>query len=158
MFAQMIVVDSRLDRILLVRHKTGEMSGYYTGLLGEISENETPQEAAIRIAQDMCGISVQEAELRAVFEFTFDDSDAETEYEYYTTLYNGRPQETAHIKPEWFEIEKIPYLLMPGDDAVWYPPFLQGKLQRGKFHLARDYKTLLHYEVNEVDAFCELSH
>ena len=148
----MIIVDSRSKRVLLVRHKIGELSGYHTGLLGEINGDETPQEAAIRIAHDMCGISVQKAELRAVFEFTFDDSDAETEYEYYTTLFNGRPQETAHIKPEWFEIDEIPYSLMPADDAVWYPPFLDGKLQRGKFHFARDIKTLLHYEVYEVDA------
>ena len=154
MFAQMIIVDSRLNRILLVRHKTGEMSGYYTGLLGEINENETPYEGAVRIAQDMCGISVQKAELRAVLEFTFDDSDAEKEYEYYTTLFNGQPQETAHIKPEWFEIDKIPYSLMPADDAVWYPPFLDGKLQQGEFHFARNNKTLLHYQVYEVNALC----
>ena len=147
----MIIVDSRLNRILLACHKTGEMSGYYTGLLGEINENEIPQEAGIRIAHDMCGISVQKAELRAVFEFTFDDSDAETEYEYYTTLFNGRPQETEHIKPEWFEIGNIPYSLMPADDEIWYPPFLKGKLQTGKFHFARDIKTLLHYEVYEVN-------
>ena len=68
MFVQIIIVDSRLRRILLVRHKIGEMSGYHTGLLGEINEDEAPQEAAIRIAHDMCGISVQKAELRAVFE------------------------------------------------------------------------------------------
>lgn len=148
----MIIVDSRLNRILLVYHKTGEMSGYYTGLLGEVHENETPHEAAIRIAQDMCGISVQKAELRAIFEFTFADSDVENEYQYYTTLFNGQPQETDHIKPEWFEIDKIPYSLMPADDAIWYPPFLDGKLQRGKFHFARDNKTLLHYEVYEVKA------
>ena len=148
----MIVVDSQSDRILLACHKTGEMSGYYTGLLGEIIENETPQEAAIRITHDLCGISVQTAELRAVLEFTFDDSDAETEYEYYTTRFSGRPQETAHIKPEWFKIDEIPYSLMPADDAVWYPPFLEGKLQRGKFHFARDINTLLHHEVYEVDA------
>ena len=150
----MIIVDSQSDRILLACHKTGEMSGYYTGLLGEISANETPEEAAIRITHDMCGISVPKAELRAVFEFTFDDSDAETEYEYYTTRFNGRPQETAHIKPEWFEMDEIPYSQMPADDAVWYPPFLDGKLQRGKFHFTRDIKTLLHYEVYEVDALC----
>ena len=141
-----------MNRILLAYHKTGEMSGYYTGLLGEINKNEAPQEAAIRITRDMGGISVPKADLRAVFEFTFDDSDAETEYEYYTTLFNGQPQETAHIKPEWFEIDKIPYSQMPADDAIWYPPFLDGKLQRGKFHFARDYKTILHYEVYEVDA------
>ena len=152
MLAQMIIVDSRLHRILLVCHKTGEMSGYYTGLLGEVYENETPLEGAVRIAQDMCGISVQEAELRAIFEFTLDDSDIENEYEYYTTQFNGQPRETSHIKPEWFEFDKIPYSQMPADDAVWYPPFLNGKLQRGKFHFTRDIKTLLHYEIYEVDA------
>ena len=151
-FAQMIIVDSRLHRILLVRHKTGEMSGYYTGLLGEVYENEMPLEGAVRIAQDMCGISVQEAELRAVFEFTFDDSGTEKEYEYYTTQFNGWPLETDYIKPEWFEFDKIPYSLMPADDVIWYPPFLEGKLQRGTFHFARDIKTLLHHEVYEVDA------
>ena len=152
-FAQMIIVDAGLDRILLVRHKTGEMSGRYSGLLGEVNDNETPHEGAVRIARDMCGIAVQNAELRAVFEFTIDDSEAEIEYEYYTTQFNGRPQETDHVKPEWFEFDKIPYSLMPADDAVWYPPFLNGKLQQGKFHFSRDINTLINYEVCEVDAF-----
>ena len=140
-----------MSRILLVYHKTNEMSGYYTGLLGEVNENEAPQDAAVRIAQNMCGISVQIADLRAIFEFTFDDSDVENEYQYYTTQFKGQPQATDHIRPEWFDIDKIPYSLMPADDAIWYPPFLDGKLQRGKFHFTRDYKTLLQYEVYEVD-------
>ena len=150
-FAQMIIVDSEMNRILLVHHKTDGLSGYYTGLLGEVNENETPQDAALRIARNMCGVSVQNADLRAIIEFTFDDSDVESEYQYYTTQYEGQPQETEHIKPVWFDIDKIPYSLMPADDVIWYPPFLDGKLQRGKFHFARDSKTLLHYDVYEVD-------
>ena len=35
--------------------------------------------------------------------------------------------------PEWVPAEKIPYYKMPVDDAVWYPPMLEGKSLGGRF-------------------------
>ncbi len=35
--------------------------------------------------------------------------------------------------PEWVPIDAIPYCKMPVDDAVWYPPVLDGKYMTGRF-------------------------
>lgn len=150
--AQMIVVDHEAKRILLAYHKTGEMADYYMGFLDEMRKDEPAQDAATRIAQEQCGIIVPQAELRALLIFTGEEFDSVDEYEYYATVFEGEPQETDAIRPEWFDFDKIPYSKMPADDAIWYPPFLSGKLQRGEFHFAAGMKNLLRHELYEVDS------
>jgi len=48
---------------------------------------------------------------------------------------HGKPdvQASAWWEPEWVPIDAIPYHKMPVDDAVWYPPFLEGKKLCGRF-------------------------
>ena len=148
----MILVDPDAKRILLGYHKTGEMAGHYTGFLDEMLKDEPPQDAATRITREQCGIIVSQEELRAVLVFTAEGYGSADEYEYYATIFEGEPQETDAIKPAWFDFDKIPYSQMPADDAIWYPPFLDGKLQRGEFHFAPGMKTLLRHELHEVDS------
>ena len=37
------------------------------------------------------------------------------------------PRASADWRPRWVHEDCIPYGQMPVDDAVWYPPFLEGK-------------------------------
>mmetsp|Transcript_3776 Transcript_3776/g.5154 ORF Transcript_3776/g.5154 Transcript_3776/m.5154 type:complete len:269 (-) Transcript_3776:174-980(-) len=43
------------------------------------------------------------------------------------------PKETEWIKPEWFDIDDIPFDHMPMDDREWYPSILEGQCMRGTF-------------------------
>ena len=44
----------------------------------------------------------------------------------------------------WFKQDEIPYSQMPADDAIWYPPFLNGQKMRGFFNFdAEEDPTLL---------------
>ena len=149
--AQMLVVDVAAGRILLAFHKQGDMQGCYTGFLDELLEGETPESGAVRITTEQCGLIVELAELRAVFRFTGEDYPGADEYEYYTSSYRGTPREGVQVRPQWFELDQIPYELMPADDALWYPPFLAGKLQRGSFHFGPGMKELLRHQFSEVD-------
>tara|TARA_B100001123_G_scaffold143126_1_gene166358 strand:+ start:275 stop:403 length:129 start_codon:yes stop_codon:yes gene_type:complete len=39
---------------------------------------------------------------------------------------------------------------MPADDALWYPLFLDGRLQRGTFHFDKEMVKVPEYELIEV--------
>lgn len=149
--AQMLIVDAAAARLLLAFHKTGDMQGYYTGFLDELLEDEEPMNGARRITMEQCGLTVEQTELRAVFRFSAQDYPGADEYEYYTSSYGGELSESENVRPQWFGLEQIPYQQMPADDALWYPSFLAGKLQRGSFHFGPGMKELLHYELFEVD-------
>ena len=148
--AQMLIVDTATDRILLAFRKTGDMQGYYTGLLDELLEHETPESGVARITTGQSGLAVEQVELRAVFLFTGDDYPGANEYEYYATSHSGRLRESARVRPEWFDLDRIPYERMPADDALWYPGFLAGKLQRGSFHFGPGMRELKRYDLFEV--------
>ena len=42
-------------------------------------------------------------------------------------------QASESWEPAWFPLDAIPYHNMPVDDAVWYPPFLEGNKMCGRF-------------------------
>jgi len=56
-----------------------------------------------------------------------------------------KPKETDWIKPEWFDIDDIPFDQMPMDDSEWYPSILEGQCMRGTFTFDGD--QMLDHEV-----------
>ncbi len=63
--------------------------------------------------------------------------------------FEGEPQETEEMAPQWFPISRLPYDQMWEDDPLWYPLLLQGKYFTGQFSF-RDTKMLKH-TLTEVD-------
>ena len=47
--------------------------------------------------------------------------------------FSGTLTETEEMKPQWFDIEKIPFETMWPDDVFWFPLFLAGKKFKGTF-------------------------
>ena len=151
LITQTLVVLPEVKKILLGLHKTGNFKGNYTGFLDYANENESMMDAAWRISRQQCGIEVIDLELRAVFTFTADDFGIAHEYEFYTSAWKGTPKETETIRPMWFDFDNIPYKKMPADDEFWYPSFLEGKLQKGRFHFAPGMQDLIEHELSEVN-------
>ena len=50
------------------------------------------------------------------------------------------PTETEEMKPNWFEIDKIPYDKMWEDDKIWLPEFLSGEKVEYEFVFWLDWK------------------
>lgn len=48
------------------------------------------------------------------------------------TTWMGEPQETVEIKPEWFDLEAIPYETMARGDRLWLPRILAGEKLKGR--------------------------
>ena len=84
-----------------------------------------------------------EMERRAVLEFIEWDAKAKTvireeiieDWILYAEInkHDVSLRDTDTWRPEWCSLEAIPYHKMPVDDAVWYPPFLEGKKLFGRF-------------------------
>lgn len=124
------------ERILLGLKKTGFGCGKYNGFGGKFEEGETAVAAAVRELKEECGLAVQEADLEYVGELQF-VFPASPELDHDVQLYvvytwQGEPQETPEMKPEWFAIADIPYKQMWADDIYWLPAVLKGKKISGR--------------------------
>lgn len=54
--------------------------------------------------------------------------------------------------PKWFNTTEIPFDQMWSDDRIWMPYFLKNKLFIANFFFGSDEKTIINYELKEVDS------
>ena len=52
--------------------------------------------------------------------------------------FEGTPTETREAKPQWFDIDQIPFDQMWEDDIFWLPEMLQGNKFDSWFHFDDD--------------------
>lgn len=57
----------------------------------------------------------------------------------------------AEMRPQWFQLDQIPFGDMWPDDSYWFPLLLQRKKFRGYFRF-QGQDTILDYTLHEVDA------
>ena len=63
--------------------------------------------------------------------------------------YEGEPQETEEVKPQWFAPDALPLEQMWPDDKYWMPLYLAGKSFEGEF-IFSDYDTIVEHSLREV--------
>jgi len=170
--AQLFLRHRASNSILLGRHTdSGFFPGRCTGLCTIIESGEDPQSALVRAAK--ChGLNFETTDLniRAVLEFLEDDASMEVNRDYICqadlprlssipglTTTEQVQRECASFmissqgwNPEWVAVDSIPYGQMPVDDAVWYPPFLEGKRLAGRFSFSgRMLKGCVMYDIDD---------
>lgn len=129
----------RPGEVLLGYKKRGFGAGRWNGFGGKVQHGESIEEATVRELKEECGVISGPLEKSGVLTFTFLGEDLETEMHIYrTTVFNGEPQETEEMRPQWFRVDAIPFSEMWPDDPYWFPYFLAGKLFRGTFHFRKD--------------------
>ena len=69
---------------------------------------------------------------------------------YLVTDWEGEPIETEEMKPQWFNVNQIPYEKMWPDDIFWLPMFLENKKFNGKF-VFDDQDNILEKELSQVN-------
>ncbi len=122
------------SKILLAMKKRGFGAGRWNGYGGKLAEGETLEQAALREIQEESGITSAELEKKGIITFEFENDPVSLEVHIFdVTSYEGEPVETEEMKPQWFDIDKIPYEQMWSDDPHWLPLLLEGKKFRGKF-------------------------
>ncbi len=150
--AQTLVIDPGQEKVLLVLHKQGEFEGLYTGLIGYVNDDESPESAARRIADELCSITLVKLQLRARFIMQVENDENAEEFEYYCDDYSGEAGETETVSARWFHFDEIPYQRMPPDDEIWYPPFLAGAFLKGNFSFNRDMSRITSHTLKELQS------
>ena len=140
------------NQILLAMKKRGFGQGKFNGVGGKLELNETPEMAMIREAQEEIYVTPTSYEKVGIMEFFeyFKGSKENIVFHLFTaTDWDGEPQESDEMKPQWFDIDKIPYDKMFEDDRYWMPYVLEGKKINGFFEFDENWKMLSH-KIDEI--------
>lgn len=127
-------------QVLLGMKKKGFGAGKYNGFGGKVKDGETVAEAAARELHEECGIKVDVASLEKLGELTFlfptvpeDRNWNQVVHVFVASQWHGEPGESDEMRPEWFDIGRMPYQSMWKDDPHWMPYLLGRKSFKGRF-------------------------
>jgi len=140
------------DKILLGMKKRGFGEGRWNGFGGKVRPNETNEEAMKRELLEEAGLCALKLEDYGKIEFEFENDPVKLELHFYRiTSYTGEAIETEEMKPQWFNINEIPYDKMWPVDKHWLELFVKQKKFGGKVFY-KDKNTLLKAEIKEIGA------
>ncbi len=123
------------DKILLGMKKKGFGAGKYNGFGGKVEPNETVEQGALRELREESGLVANDAKKLAELTFKFPHKEEwnQVVHVYVTHSWAGVPVESDEMKPEWFDLTRIPYQQMWIDDEHWLPHVLAGKFVTATF-------------------------
>lgn len=123
------------NKILLAMKKRGFGQGRFNGVGGKPNPGEDILNTAIRETQEEIGVLVKNLKQLATLDFYFQaNPDWNQQVLVYTTNdWEGEPVETEEMKPQWFDLDKIPYDSMWPDDKYWLPLVIENKFTKAEF-------------------------
>ena len=130
------------NQLLLGMKKRWFGKGLWNGPWGKQKSQETIEEALIRETKEETDLDISSNDMKNVWVLHF-YFEANPEWDqdvhlYKIQNYNWAPAETEEIKPEWFDLENIPYDQMWEDDYIWLPRVLKGETVEYNFYFGED--------------------
>lgn len=142
-------------QILLGMKKRGFGEGKFSGFGGKPKENESMEDAALRELLEEAKVQGSKENLEKAGELSFFFSQKpewnQKVHVYMLKGWEGTPEETDEMAPEWFHHEKIPFSKMWQDDQHWLPLILSGKKLEAEFTFGEDNESILHHKITETD-------
>uniref|UniRef100_A0A8C5R2H3 Oxidized purine nucleoside triphosphate hydrolase n=1 Tax=Leptobrachium leishanense TaxID=445787 RepID=A0A8C5R2H3_9ANUR len=139
------------SKILLGMKKRGFGMGRWNGFGGKVQPGETIEEAAKRELWEESCLTVNTLEKIGQIKFEFVGSTELFDvHVFHTDHFIGEPAESEEMRPQWFELEKIPFDGMWPDDIYWLPLLLKKKKFLGYFKF-EGYDKILEYTLEEVE-------
>lgn len=137
---------SDVTYICLAEKKRGFAEGKWNGVGGKLEEHETIEQAAVREAKEEILVDINTDDLQKVAEikFTFDNRPGWNQHVHVFLVdqWQGEPQESEEMSPDWFNFQEIPFDLMWEDDRYWLPRILGGEKLNAHFHFDSDEKII----------------
>jgi 8-oxo-dGTP pyrophosphatase MutT (NUDIX family) len=123
------------NQILLAMKKRGFGQGKWNGVGGKPDPNENILQTAIRETEEEIEVTPINPKQVATLDFYFKNNPEwdQQVLVFTTTEWIGEPTETEEMKPQWFDLDKIPYESMWPDDIFWLPLVLKNKKIKAKF-------------------------
>ena len=138
------------NKILLGLKKRGFGAGRWNGFGGKVKPNETVKDTLVREFREECGIEVLSTEQFGLINFHYDD-DLTMEVNFFEVIdYTGTPTESDEMKPDWFDVNALPFPNMWPDDQHWMPLFLAHKKFKGDIYF-KGLDTISKLDLKEVN-------
>jgi ADP-ribose pyrophosphatase YjhB (NUDIX family) len=139
------------NRILLGFKEKGFGGGRWNGFGGKVKEDESIEDALKRELLEESGLEAITFTKKAIHEFVSQRNKEEVleVHTFWISKWQGEPQVTEEMRPQWFTFEDIPYGTMWPDDKLWLPQFLKGKTLKTRFVFGEN-DHVLEYDVQEV--------
>lgn len=117
------------NKVLLGMKKRGFGAGKWNGFGGKLKEGETIHQAAIREVKEEVNLDVKNIEERGVIDFYFqqENKNIHNVHIFACNEFEGEVEETEEMKPEWFDIDKLPVNEMWPADVQWLSKFFENK-------------------------------
>ena len=133
------------NKILLAMKKRGFGEGKYNGVGGKIKKGETPEQAMVRETQEEINVTPTNYDKVGLIEFDeyYKGNKENIIFHLYLVYdWEGTISESEEMKPEWFDITKIPFKKMFPDDKYWLPLVLEGKKIKAYFDYDENWNIL----------------
>jgi len=137
-------------KILLGMKKVRFGKGKYNGFGGGLNPGENLEECAMRETFEEADIKIITPKKigQILFQFDYEEQDHLVHF-FKTDKFEGNPKESEEMKPEWFDVNKIPYDKMWDDDQYWMPWLLGDRKFEGIFKFGVDNK-VRQYMLKEI--------
>ncbi|NXX85097.1 8ODP triphosphatase, partial [Urocolius indicus] len=149
LFTLVLVVQP--PRVLLGMKKRGFGAGLWNGFGGKVQPGESIEEAARRELLEESGLTVDTLQKMGQITFEFvGNPELMDVHIFRADDFHGEPTESDEMRPQWFQLDEVPFHHMWPDDTYWFPLLLQKKLFRGYFKFEGQ-NTILEHTLKEVE-------
>ncbi|XP_062846461.1 oxidized purine nucleoside triphosphate hydrolase [Trichomycterus rosablanca] len=145
-----LVLVVQPKRVLLGMKKRGFGAGKWNGFGGKVQPGESIEQAARRELLEESGLTTDT--LHKIGNITFEfvgETELMDVHVFRADTYNGEPTESEEMRPQWFDVDKIPFGEMWADDIMWFPLMLQKKKFLGYFKF-QGHDLILEHKLREV--------
>uniref|UniRef100_V9LD01 Oxidized purine nucleoside triphosphate hydrolase n=1 Tax=Callorhinchus milii TaxID=7868 RepID=V9LD01_CALMI len=146
-----LVIVVKPQQVLLGLKKRGFGVGRWNGFGGKLQPGESIEQAAKRELWEESSLTVDSLEKIGNIRFEFvGETEILDVHIFRTDHYHGDPSESEEMRPQWFDLDAIPFDRMWPDDIYWFPLLLQKKKFQGYFKF-QGHDTILDYTLQEVE-------
>ncbi|OCT61521.1 7,8-dihydro-8-oxoguanine triphosphatase [Xenopus laevis] len=146
-----LVLVVQPPRILLGMKKRGFGAGRWNGFGGKVQNGETIEDAAKRELWEESSLTVESLQKIGHITFEFVGSTELLDVHVFRADdFSGEPTESEEMRPQWFDLQKIPFDGMWPDDRYWLPLLLERKKFTAYFKF-QGHDNILDYKLEQVE-------